>query len=424
MSSSLTRAQQLRDLRRHDEAVALLHAHLAQNPNDPSAFLELAMNRMEIQGAKSLALEDARRATGLLPGHSFPLALQSRILSSLDREKEALPLADSAIALDPEEPYCWNSKALALCGLHRWNEAEQSARQALALDPDDETASNLLAHTLRLQKKLNESESESRRRLARDPENAFSFANSGWAALQRGQVKEAENFFREALRLDPAMSHAKEGLKESFRARSAFYRLFLRWVFFIQQFSQKHRIFIILGLIFGFRIIKGLAAAVHPVLVIPVVILYYSFLFGTWLSNGLANFLILKDPVARMSLDPEEKIEGVAIGTLFLGGLLVFIGGMAASMIPVAVAGGTMMVAAIPATLIFTNESIMGRFLFGAAALAIIGLGAHVALDVAAHANQKLGMGESASSLSFAILIAFGTTWLSMVPSLHKRKNE
>ena len=423
MSSSLTRAQQLRDFRRHDEAVALLHAHRAQNPDDPIAFSELAMNRLEIEGAKALALEAARRATGLLPGESFPLALQSRILSSLDREKEALPLADSAIALDPEDAYSWNSKSLALCGLHRWAEAEEAARQALAIDPDDETASNLLAHTLRLQKKLNESESESRRRLARDPENAFSFANSGWAALQRGQVKEAENFFKEALRLDPAMDYAKEGLKESFRARSAFYRLFLRWVFFIQQFNQKNRIAIIIGLIFGFKIVRALAAAVHPVLVLPVVILYYAFLFGTWLSNGLANFLILKDPVARMSLDRGEKIEGLAVGSLFLGGLLVFIGGMAASLMPVAVAGGTMMVAAIPATLIFTNASIVGRLLFGGCTLAILGLGTHVALDVAAHANQKVGMGESAGSLSYAILIAFGTTWLSMVPALHHKKS-
>jgi len=424
MSASLTRAQQLRDLHRHEEAVALLHAHLAQNPDDPIAFLELAMNRLEIEGAKVLALEDARRATGLLPGESFPLALQSRVLSSLDREKEALPLADSAIALDPENPYSWNSKSLALCGLHRWNEAEQSARQALALDPDDATASNLLAHTLRLQQKLNESEAESRRRLARDPENAFSFANSGWASLQRGQVSEAENFFKEALRLDPTMTYAKNGLKESFRARSAFYRLFLRWVFFIQQFSQKNRIAIIIGLLVGFKILKGLAAAVHPLLVIPVVIIYYAFLFGTWLSNGLANFLILKDPVARMSLDRGEKLEGITVGTLFLGGLLIFIGGMATNIMPIAVAGGSMMVATIPATLIFTNESILGRFVFSANTLAILGLGAHVAHIVASHTNQKIGFDESAPSIGYAILIAFGTTWLSMVPSLHKKKSD
>jgi Tfp pilus assembly protein PilF len=423
MTSSLTRAQQLRNMRRHEEAVALLHTHLAQNPQDPTAFLELALNRMEIEGAKALALEDARRATGLLPGVSFPLALQSRILSLLDREKEALPLAEAAIALDPEDPYSWNCKSLALCGMHRWNDAEQSARQALALDPDDETASNLLAHTLRLQKKLDESESESRRRLARDPENAFSFANSGWAALQRGQVKEAENLFKEALRLDPAMSHAKEGLKASYRARSAFYRLFLRWVFFIQQFNEKNRMLILIGLIIGFKIARSLAAAIHPLLVIPVVIVYYTFVFGTWLSNGLANFLILKDPVARMSLDRREKMEGLAVGTLFLGGLVIFTGGMATGLIPVAIAGGTMMVAAIPSTLIFTNESLVGQFVFAACALAILGLGGHAVLDLANHADQKLGMGASASSLGCAILIAFGTTWLSLVPALHKRSS-
>lgn len=423
MTNSLTRAQQFRKMRRYEEAVALLHTHLAQDPQDPTAFLELALNRMEIEGAKTLALEDARRATILLPGVSFPLALQSRILSLLNREKEALPIAEAAIALDPEDPYSWNCKSLALCGMHRWNDAEQSARQALALDPDDETASNLLAHTLRLQKKLDESESESRRRLARDPENAFSFANSGWAALQRGQVKEAENLFKEALRLDPAMSHAKEGLKASYRARSAFYRLFLRWVFFIQQFNEKNRMLIIIGLIIGFKIARSLAASIHPLLVIPVVIVYYTFVFGTWLSNGLANFLILKDPVARMSLDRREKMEGLAVGTLFLGGLLIFVGGMATGLIPVAIAGGTMMVAAIPSTLIFTNESIVGQFVFAACALAIFGLGGHAVLDLANHADQKLGMGASASSLGCAILIAFGTSWLSLVPALHKRSS-
>src|SRR5690606_19603655 len=103
-------------------------------------------------------LEDARTATGLLPGLSFPLSLQARILCELDREKEALPLAESALALDPEDVHSWNSKCIALCGLSRWPEAEQAARTALGIDADDETASNLLAHTLRLQNKLSESE--------------------------------------------------------------------------------------------------------------------------------------------------------------------------------------------------------------------------------------------------------------------------
>jgi tetratricopeptide (TPR) repeat protein len=422
MSTPLARARMLRQHRRHEEAVAMLHSHLAQFPDDPLAFIELALNRMEIPGAKTLALEDARKSAGLMPDSGFPLALQARILSSLDREKEALPLAESALGMDPEDVYAWNSKTLALCGLRLWKEAEESARQALSLDPDDETASNLLAHVLRLQNKLDESEQESLRRLARDPENAFSFANSGWAALQRQQVKEAEKHFLEALRLDPEMEHAKEGLKETYRARSAFYRLFLRWAFFMQRFNQKNRTFILIALVIGFRLLRTLAAAVHPLLVIPVVLVYYVFLFGTWLSSGLANFLIMKDPIARHSLDRGEKIEGVVIGTLFIGGLLLLIGGVVVGMFPLAVAGATLMITAIPATMVFTNESILGRLVFGACMLAILGLGSFVAFDHAQHPGQPLKGGASGTAIPLAILIAVGTTWLSMVPALRKGK--
>ncbi|WP_193214626.1 tetratricopeptide repeat protein [Luteolibacter marinus] len=422
MSTAFTRARQLRQHRRHEEAVGLLLGHLAQDPDDPHAYLELALNRNEIQGARQLALEDARKATGLLPGHPFPLALQSNILSALNREKEALPLAESAIALDPEETYARNAKTVALCGLSRWRDAEENARHTLELDPDDETASNLLAHALRLQNKLDESARESRRRLERDPENAFSFSNAGWAALQRHQVQEAENHFKEALRLDPELEHAREGLKQSYRARSGFYRMFLRWAFFMQRFNEKNRTLILIALVIGFRVVRNIAAAIHPLLVIPVVLIYYIFLFGTWLSSGIANLLILKDPVARMSLDRGEKAEGVAVGILFFGGLVLLVAGMALGMIPLAVAGVTMMLAAIPSTLVFTNESKKGRLLFGSFLVAILALGGYVAIDLATHPGQAVGKGNSGPALGVGVLLTLATTWLSMVPSLRNEK--
>lgn len=413
----------LRQHRRHEEAVLLLLGHLASHPDDPVGHLELALNRLEIPGQKAQALEDARRATGLSPNEPYPLALQANILSQLDREKEALPLAEQAIALDPEDVYSWNAKTLALAGLHRWNEAEESARHARDLDPDDQSASNLMAHVLRLQKKLDESEQESRRRLARDPDNAFSFANAGWAALQRGQVKEAENFFKEALRLKPDMVYAKEGLKESYRARSGFYRLFLRWAFFLQRFSESHRTMILIGLIVVVKVVRTIAALVHPALVVLVIVAYYIFLFGTWLSSGIANFLILKDPVARASLDRSEKVEGVAIGTLFLGGILILAAGLAAGMQPVYVAGGAMMVAAIPASMVFTNEVRLGQIVFGGCAALILFLGGSAALDLAAHPGRELKDADAAAGmLGFAFLIAMGSTWLSMVPALRRVK--
>lgn len=402
----------------------MLHSHLAENPEDPAAFIELALNRIEIPGAKVQALEDARRASGLLPDDSFPLALQSRIFSMLDREKEALPLAESAIALDPEDTYCWNAKTLALSGLHRWKEAEDSAKHALQLDPDDEAASNLLSHVLRLQSKLEESEQESRRRLARDPENAFSFANSGWAALQRRQVQQAENYFKEALRLDPDMAFAKEGLKQSYKARSGFYRLFLRWSFFLQRFNEKHRTLILIGVYVGFRVVRAIAAAVNPVLALPIIIAYYFLLFGTWLSSGLANLLILKDPVARLSLDRDEKLEGITVGILFIGGLAVLLGGAVTGIVPIMIAGGTMMGAAIPASLVFTNESKSGKLVFGACLALVLGLGAFVVYHMMADPSANISRGNTGAALLIALVVVMAVTWLGMIPSLRKAKPE
>ncbi len=289
MTPEFQRAQHLRNLGRHEEAVAILHSHLAHHPDHSMGYIELAINRMNMDGQLANALEDAKRATGLLPSESYPLALQSRILSRLDREKEALPMAESAIALDPDCDYAWSSKAIALIGLSRWKEAEECLLKALEIDPDSETASNLLSHALRMQNRLDESEGESRRRLARDPENPFSFANSGWAALQRGQIKEAEALFREALRLDPNMEYARDGLKQSYRARSTFFRLFLKWAFFMQRFSEGNQIAITIGMIIGFKVLRALFASVNPILVIPLAIAYYLFVFGTWLTSQLED---------------------------------------------------------------------------------------------------------------------------------------
>lgn len=420
MSADLARARLLRERDRHEEAVATLLSHLAHQPEDPIAFVELAMNRMEISGQLKQALEDAKTATGLMPAEPFPLSLQSRILSQLERPKEALAMAESSVALDPEFDHGWSSKCIALIGLSRWKEAEECARTALSLDPDDETASNLLAHTLRMQNRLDESEQEANRRLARDPENAFSFATAGWAALQRGDIKGAEAHFKESLRIDPQMEYARDGLKQSYRARSAFFRMFLKWSFFIQRFSEGNQIMILIGLVVGFRLLRVLAASVHPLLVVPVALAYYLFVFGSWLSNPLANFLLLRDPVARLSLDPAEKTEGAVMGLLFFGGLIGLVAGFSIGLNALAVAGGVMMLAALPASMVFTNPSMKGRVLFSAVALAVLILGSLMTFDVAVHPNREILAGSAGSHFNLVILLVAGSSWLGMVPALRK----
>ncbi len=422
MSAEFARAQLLRERGRHEESVATLLTHLVHQPEDPHAFIELALNRMDMPGQMNQALDDARTATGLTPGEPFPLSLQSRILSQLERPKEALALADSALSIDPEFGHAWNSKCLALTGLSRWQGAESCARTALELDADDETASNLLAHVLRMQNRLDESDDEARRRLARDPENAFSFANAGWSALQRGKIEEAENHFKEALRIDPQMEHARDGLKQAYRARSAFFRLFLKWSFFLQRFNEGNRVAVVIGMVVGFKILRALAASLHPLLVIPLALAYYLFVFGSWLSEGLANFLLLKDPVARLSLDRSEKIEGAAVGTLFFGGLLALVAGFVFELPPLAIAGGVMMVTTLPASMVFTNPSPIGRVIFAGISITILALGVVATGDVMAHPGREIFEGKAGELVPLLILLPVGSTWLGLIPALRHRK--
>ncbi len=422
MSVELRRAELLRERGRHEEAIAVLMSHLALEPEDPRAFIELTLNRLEVPEQLREALSNARTAVGLMPEDAYPRSLEARVLYYLDRNKEALVAAEAAIALEPEFGHAWVSKSLALLGMSRWKEAEASAREALGIDPEDVSASNLLSHALLKQNRLDESDAEVKRRLARDPEDAFSFANGGWAALQRGEVAVAEGYFREALRLEPGMEHAREGLKSAYRARSWFYRVFLKWAFFMQRLSGGNQLAITIGVLVGFKVLRAVAASIHPLLVIPIALAYYVFLFGSWLAVGLANFILLKDPVARLSLDRMEKVEAGVIGGLFFGGLVAVAAGLAMGSAVVAVVGAVMVLAALPATMVLTNPSKVGRVVFGGIFVAVLVLGVVLAVDLGRHAGRGIFEGTAGSCAVLILLLVAGSSWLGMIDALRKGK--
>ena len=419
MSSAIERAQHLRERHRHEEAVALLHLHLANEPDDAQAYVELAFNHLEMPGQRALANDYILKALGILPDLGHIHALHARILSQLDRPKEALAAADRAIALDPENEFCWVSKGEALLGMSEWKDAEKALTHALELDPDDETASNLLAIALRKQNRLDESNDETSRRLARDPENPISLANAGWSALQSGKIEQAENFFRDSLRIDPECEYARDGLKESFRARSGFYRLFLRWVFFMQRFNEKNQIFIMIGIVIGFRFVRNAVQAINPALLPPLFVLFYLFIFGTWLSSGIANLMILRDRSARLSLDRSEKLDGMVVGGGFMIGLILGLIGLAIGQEVLMLTGAMFMLAAIPSSMCFVDASLKARIVFGGAAI-LIYLTGTIGIMGYTNITDATLVKHGAGAIIGPILITFVSTWVAMIPSMKK----
>jgi tetratricopeptide (TPR) repeat protein len=384
MSPEFVRAQLLRTRHRHEDAVAMLHSHLAHHPEDPDAFVELALNRTMIPGAEPLALQDARTASGLAPERPFPLSLQARILSSLNRPGDARRLAEAAIAMEPNVAYYWNTQSIVQCDMGLWLPAEASARTALSLEPDDGTASNLLSLSLRRQGRIAESELESRRRLSRDPDSAFPFYNLGQAAFRKKNFDEAEAFFLEALRLNPEMHFVREGLKETGARRYWIYRTLSPLLAVRKRMALRAAVVVFFHSAIAVGIWNVPAAAG-----IPLVPLIWLAAFGPWLNRAFGNLMLLRRSSTRSLLDAAQRLEAKTVAVCLVCGLLLVAVGLILRIAPVAMTGGGFFLAALPLTQVFGNPPGKKRGVLIAAAAIIFLIAGQLALDAALHPGPR-----------------------------------
>ena len=411
LAPQIMRGLQLKDLGRYADAESAFKEALAQEPNDAFALHQLAACQFHQSKREREALVTIDSAIAIEPNDADHHVLRSYILSHLDRAKEGLLAARTALGLEPTHTGAFTAEAQAHLLTEQWPLAEASARQALALDADNSAAANQLAQALRLQNKLGENAAHLAGMLARDPENPFTHSNAGWAALQRNQHREAETHFREALRLDPDFEPARDGLLNSFRARSPIYRTYLRYCFFMQRLSAKSRWAVILGLYFMVRLARQIPGG------FIISALYMLFVLWVWVAKPFGNFFLLFDSFARYALRPAERREALAVGGGLLAGLAILATGAALAAEHTVFLGLGCIAASFPLSMTFTNGSRPGAFLFGTVgALTLLGallqfLAGHVPLIDATAAMTIFGAG---------VLGCVASTWLGNVPALRR----
>ena len=407
----IMRGLQLKDLGRYADAESAFLEALAQEPNDDFTLHQLAACQLHQPRRERDALATIDSAIAIEPNDAAHHVLRSYVLSSLDRAKDGLAASQTALGLDPHHTGAFTAQAQAHLQMEQWPRAEQAARQALALDADNSAAANQLAQALRLQNKHAENASHLAGMLARDPEDPFTHANAGWATLQRGQHREAETHFREALRIDPDFESAREGLLNSFRARSPIYRTYLRYCFFMQRLSSASRWAVIIGLYFGMRLAHKIPGG------FVLVALYMLFVLWVWVAKPVGNFFLLFDSFARYALRPAEKREAIAVAGGLLAGLAILITGASLNAATVVVLGLGLIAASFPLSMTFTNGSRPGTWLFGSvAAITLLGallqfLAGHVPLIDAEAAATIFATGAIGCLLS---------TWLGNIPALRR----
>lgn len=322
MNQHITRAQLLMQQSRFEMAEEQLRLALAENSEDAVAHAMLAiclLERKEYDGAT----DEARQAIHCAPDESIGFYSLAVIMHERNRLTEALEAIKEAVRIEPWESSYWGTLSGIEASQKRWKECLTAAEQGLEADADDVTCTNLRAQALVQLGRHDEAGATIDAALRKEPGNAVTHANQGWALLHAGEPRQAMEHFREALRLQPEMEWARVGIIEAMKARNFVYRWMLSYFLWIGSLPAGLQIALVLGIVFGNRIIVAVTEAV-PVLTSYqgwFIAAYLIFVWMSWVSSTLFNLVLMLDPFGRLALNKKEKRSAVLCGLCILGAL-------------------------------------------------------------------------------------------------------
>jgi tetratricopeptide (TPR) repeat protein len=308
MSVRLERARLLLAQSRPADAEREALAALAELPDNPAPHTLLALSRLAL-GRKAEALESARAALGLAPDSPHSHYILALILHRMERDDEADQAVAAAIRLDPADADNFSLRSSIQLARRDWNGALAAAEAALALDPENVGAANLRSMALvRLGRKA-EAMATVDFALHRAPENAFSHANQGWNCLHRNDPRRAQEHFREALRLEPDLEYARQGMLEALKARNPVYRGMLAYFLWSGRLARRLQWALIAGVWFGGRLLRGLTETEPQLrwLWWSLLALFYGFVFLTWTAGPMFNLLLRFDRFGRHVLSRAQR---------------------------------------------------------------------------------------------------------------------
>jgi Flp pilus assembly protein TadD len=224
-AAAFQRADMLVELRRPEEAVALLRAALADHPGRCDLWGQLAMALLTAD-RPSEAYAAAQRRLELAPHNEWGYRLASLALTGLGRRRDASEAARSSVRLAPHEWRAHARLARALADEGRLREAWDAGVRAVELAPDEPEAHMAIGAVAMALRGWPMAEQAYRHVLALEPGNAAARNNLALVTLHRGEVAGAASGFADAVATDPRVEVARRNLEVAVRVAIA--RL-LRW---------------------------------------------------------------------------------------------------------------------------------------------------------------------------------------------------
>ena len=308
---------------------------------DPSIHLQRAELLLQQNRAKDAEAE-LKQALAGEPDNGYILSALARCKFAQQQFKEGLTLVENAIAVQPDEDFLFYLKAFAGYQLNKFdtaiadlqtaiemnpysaeyfallahiylekkdfNRALDQANEGLRLDPENLTALNARSIALNKTKRVDEAIETMNNALNQDPENYMTHTTAGWNLLEKGRNEDALKHFREALRINPGMKAAQEGLKEALKSKIPPYRWFLQYSFWLQNKGAGMRWVIVIGLLAGVRLLSGTSRYFGNENLSTIILsIYLAFVLFTWAITPLANIFLLFHPDGKYALNHNEK---------------------------------------------------------------------------------------------------------------------
>ncbi|MCC7530060.1 MAG: tetratricopeptide repeat protein, partial [Candidatus Melainabacteria bacterium] len=299
--------------RRPEMAAKELLAALAEEPDDSYSHALLGLCLMNAKD-KDGAFAQVKEAIKLDPESAFAFYALAKchhdVLNMLDAEVAI----DEALRLEPWNTTYWGLLSNIQIEQGELKEALKSAETGLEMSPEDVHCHNLRAL---LKTKLGQKE-EAKHSLdtamAAAPEDALTHAYRGWALIEHHNHAESIEHFREALRLDPTLEWARQGLVKALQVRHWLFQLQVK----LKNGGALAIIAILVAVMYGLPIIftspTGLLAQAIGLTVflcglgVTFLIILFILLWAIpQVTTPIVHFLLVFDADGRLAMTQEER---------------------------------------------------------------------------------------------------------------------
>lgn len=319
------RIVQLLQLGRAREAEEFARSWIAKDPNEPDAFFWLARSLIN-QNKNKEAIDVARRGLELNAMDADCHSILAEALFSNGNFRQAQKALSQAIELEPDDVRNRILEGFILLRLDQRPKALEAANRALALDPTSTDALQLRSIVLARMNQKEAAAADMGQVLAEMPDDDDAHVTQGWNCLLGGSYPQASTHFAEALRINPANDGARQGLLETFRARSFIYRVLLGFVIWLGKLKPWQQIALILGFVFfDDKIVLAVAIVTQSVfLAILVDNFFMLFILLIIVKDPLFNLVVAINRETRLALKDRE-LEGLRWSAPLLLGMFALL---------------------------------------------------------------------------------------------------